>query len=126
MTEAKTSVKASATPSRKEMVYQTIRYLDQHLVEIHELSQIADQLGYSYPHLSRIFSQEMGESLQAYWGQRRTLQAMNLLQHGELNITQIAEKLHYQSVHSFSKAFKKIAGLTPSEYQELYGNTVLS
>ncbi|MGZ9583338.1 hypothetical protein [Paenibacillus marinisediminis] len=29
---------------------------------------------------------------------------------------------HYQSVHSFSKAFKKTAGITPSEYQDLYGN----
>lgn len=124
--EPKPSVKPSVAPSRKEMVYQTIRYLDQYLLEIHELSQIADKLGYSYPHLSRIFSQEMGESLQAYWGQKRSLQAMNLLQRGELNITQIAEKLHYQSVHSFSKAFKKLVGLTPSEYQELYGNAAIS
>jgi len=70
--------------------------------------------------LSHVFRTEIGVSLQSYWNRRRIMYAMKLLQTGETS-TRIAEKLHYQSVHSFSKAFKKIAGLSPSEYRQLYG-----
>ncbi|WP_068774241.1 AraC family transcriptional regulator [Paenibacillus sp. FJAT-26967] len=108
-------------PMKQELAYQAVRYMDQSLLEIKELSQLADVLGYSYSHLSHVFRVEMGESLQSYWARKRILKAMRLLQSGRTNITGIAETLHYQSIHSFSKAFKKIAGLTPSEYQGLYG-----
>ncbi|GAB2693726.1 helix-turn-helix domain-containing protein [Paenibacillus thermoaerophilus] len=106
---------------KSELVYETIRYLDENLERIRELGELAAAIGYSYSHLSHVFRLEMGESLQSYWTGRRALRAMKLLQTGRTSVTQIAEMLHYQSIHSFSKAFKKVTGLTPSEYQELYG-----
>ncbi|MEC0244843.1 AraC family transcriptional regulator [Paenibacillus chitinolyticus] len=108
--------------SRKELAYQAVAFLDHSLLEIRELSQLAGVLGYSYSHLSHVFRLEMGESLQSYWTRKRILKAMRLLQTGRTTVTGVAEKLHYQSIHSFSKAFKKIAGLTPSDYQGLYGS----
>ena len=105
---------------RKDLAYETIRYIDRNLTNIRELGEIADALGYSYSRLSHVFRTEIGVSLQSYWNRRRIMYAMRLLQMGETS-TRIAEMLHYQSVHSFSKAFKKIAGLSPSEYRQLYG-----
>jgi AraC-like DNA-binding protein len=106
---------------KKELVYETVRYMDDRLLEIKELGHVAEAMGYSYSHLSHVFRLEMGEALQAYWGRKRALKAMKYLQAKEMSVTRIAEALHYQSIHSFSKAFKKVVGLTPSEYQELYG-----
>ncbi|MGZ9583347.1 AraC family transcriptional regulator [Paenibacillus marinisediminis] len=106
--------------SKKELIYQMIRYMDDHNLKTKELKHMSEILGYSYSHLSHVFREEMGETLQTYWARKRTLQAKKLLEAGQLSITKIAETLHYQSIHSFSKAFKKSVGVTPSEYQEQF------
>ncbi|WP_158289649.1 helix-turn-helix domain-containing protein [Paenibacillus flagellatus] len=108
-------------PGKTDLVYEAVRYIDRRLTDIRELGEIAEALGYSYSRLSHVFRSEMGVPLQTYWNRRRIMRAMELLQAGEASITAIADRLHYQSVHSFSKSFKKIAGLSPTEYQELYG-----
>lgn len=107
--------------SKQEVVFRIIRYLDDNRVKKKEFQQLAEMVGYSYSHLSHLFREEMGESLQAYWRRRRTQHAKRLLEAGELNVTSIAEALHYQSVHAFSKAFKKAVGITPSDYQQRHG-----
>ncbi|WP_162848313.1 helix-turn-helix transcriptional regulator [Paenibacillus nanensis] len=108
-------------PGRKELVYQVVQYIDRHMDRIEELGQVAAHFGYSYSYLSHAFRAEMGVPLQIYWANRRMMRAMNRLQAGRASITQISEELRYQSIHSFSKAFKKMTGFTPSEYQSLYG-----
>ena len=39
-----------------------------------------------------------------------------MIRTGRMNFTQISETLGYTSIHYFSRQFKKIAGMTPSEY----------
>lgn len=104
----------------KRLVYEIINYIDVNLCNIKDLSDIASQFGYSYPHLSRIFSNEMGLSIQEYYNKKRFEKAIELLKNSEMSITQIAESLQYQSIHSFSKAFRKSFGISPTEYQALY------
>lgn len=102
----------------RHIVYQIINYVDNNLYEIHELPQIADAFGYNYSYLSRVFAEETGLTLQQYFNQRRHREAIELLKEGNMTITQIAEKLNYQSIHSFSNAFRKMAGVSPMQYQE--------
>ncbi|HUC94072.1 MAG TPA: AraC family transcriptional regulator [Paenibacillus sp.] len=117
---AKTADRARAA-CKQELVEQAIQYVDEHLERITELSSVAAGLGYSHSHLSHAFRERIGISLQTYWANRRMSRAMRLLQAGDRSITQISEELRYQSIHSFSKAFKKVTGITPSDYQSLYG-----
>ena len=42
--------------------------------------------------------------------------AKTMLREGDGNITQIADRLGYASVHYFSRYFKQATGMTPSEY----------
>jgi len=42
--------------------------------------------------------------------------AKELIRTGQMNFTQISEKLGYTSIHYFSRQFKKVTGMTPSEY----------
>lgn len=120
MDEMETVVLQDEVQSKQKLVDHAIRNMDLHLYDIKELSQLAQKLGYSYSHLSHVFREEMGQSLQTYWVHKRAQHAMKLLQEGRMSISRIAELLHYQSIHSFSKAFKKIAGMTPREYQRAY------
>jgi AraC-like DNA-binding protein len=100
-----------------ETVYSVISYIENRIFDITSLSEIADRLNYSYSHLSCIFSNEIGMSLQTYYNQKRIDTAERLLRETTMSINDIALKLRYQSIHSFSKAFKKVTGMAPSQYR---------
>lgn len=108
----------------KTVIYDVIHYIDTHLSDITDLSGIAAELGYSYSYLSRIFSLEIGLSIQDYYQKRRFEKAVEMLRNSDLSITKIAEGLHYQSIHSFSKAFHKNYGMSPTVYQAYLKNQV--
>ena len=42
--------------------------------------------------------------------------ARRLIREGQLNITEISSRLGFSSVHYFSRRFKKLTGMTPTEY----------
>lgn len=100
-----------------EAVYSVISYIDNNLFEITALTQIARDLNYSYSHLGRIFAAELGMPLHSYYNKKRIEAAEAMLLEGALSINDIAIKLQYQSVHSFSKAFKKAKEMSPKQYQ---------
>ena len=106
----------------KKIVYEIVNYIDMNLDNISELTMIADDLGYSYFHISHAFSRETGLTIKEYFNQKRFEKAVELLKDSDLSISGIAEVLHYQSIHPFSTAFHKRFGVSPSEYQ----NTVRS
>lgn len=104
----------------KSMIYNVINYIDNNLTRIVELKDISEALGYSYPYLSHTFSEETGLTLHDYYAQKRLQKAMEFLIEGKKSITQIAYALNFQSIHSFSRTFKKEIGVSPSEYQKLH------
>lgn len=110
----------SDTEKSKQIVYEVINHIDVNLCKITDLSAIAVELGYNYSYISRIFTHETGLSIQEYYNKKRFEKAVDLLKKSELSITQIAEDMQYQSIHSFSKAFRKNFGISPTEYQILY------
>lgn len=103
----------------QSIVYNIISYIDNNILNISELNEISRLLGYSYSYLSHVFSEETGLTLQAYFVQKKIEKAAEMLCDDEMSITVIAEKLQYQSVHSFGKAFKKTMGLSPAKFQQL-------
>lgn len=104
----------------KNMVYNAINYIDNNLTRIGDLKDISDALGYSYSYLSHTFSEETGLTLHGYYAQKRLQKAIELLKEGKKSVTQIAFALNFQSIHSFSRTFKKEIGVSPSEYQKLH------
>ena len=104
----------------KKIVYDIINYIDVNLCKISELTQIANALDYSYYHLSHVFSREIGLTIKEYYNRKRFKKAVEWLKASDLNITQISKKLQYQSIHTFSKAFRNNFGISPTEYQALY------
>lgn len=104
----------------KKIVYDIVNYIDTNLCNITELKQIANELGYSYSHLSHIFTREIGLTIKDYYNRKRFEKAVEWLKNSDMSITGIAQKLQYQSIHSFSKAFRKNFGISPTEYLSLY------
>ena len=66
--------------------------------------------------LESIFKQCCGMSAIDYCRKRKTEYAKRLLREDAFNISEISEKLGFSSVHYFSRTFKDIENMTPSEY----------
>jgi AraC-like DNA-binding protein len=80
---------------------------------------LCEKIHYDYTYLANIFSETHGNTIEQFFLMHRIERAKELLAYGELNITEIADKLHFSSVAHLSNQFKKITGLTPSQYKHL-------
>lgn len=94
-------------------------YLEKHDTDS-ELSvkETADHCGVSVSYLSRIFKAETGTNLIEYLTRLRMQKALYYLENTDLMIYEIAEKVGYKSQHYFCVAFKKVLGISPTEYRQ--------
>ena len=80
---------------------------------------LADQLNYDYTYLANIFSQVKGTSIEHFHLLHKIERVKELIAYDELNLTEIAYKMHYSSVAHMSNQFKKFTGLTPTQFKNL-------
>lgn len=98
-----------------------IKYIhsDDELLMNKKLSVIlAEQLHTDYNYLSALFSSIESITIEKYVILQRIERVKELLAYDELNLNEIAFKLSYSSVQHLSLQFKKITGLTPSQYKQ--------
>lgn len=80
---------------------------------------IASKLKHNYNYLAGLFSEATGTTLEHYIIQHKIERVKELLIYDELNLSEIAHKLHYSSVSHLSHQFKKATGLTPSFFKKM-------
>jgi AraC-like DNA-binding protein len=102
----------------KNVIVEMIHYSDE-LPEMNYSDYISQKLGYDYTYLANVFSEVNGTTIQQFIIIHKIEKAKELLLYDELNLTEIAYKLHYSSVAHLSTQFKKITGLTPTFYKKL-------
>ena len=78
---------------------------------------IAQRLHYDYPYLSKLFSDVVGTTIEQYIIQQKIERVKELLAYGELTLSEIAWQLGYSSVAALSAQFKKVVGLTPTDWK---------
>jgi AraC-like DNA-binding protein len=89
------------------------------LMKVNYSEYISEKLNYDYTYLSNIFSEVKGISIQQFIILHKIEKVKELLLYQELNLTEISYKLNYSSVAHLSNQFKKVTGLTPSQYKQL-------
>jgi AraC-like DNA-binding protein len=72
-----------------------------------------------YTYLANVFSETTGNTIEHFIIAHKIERVKEFLVYDELNVTEIAYKLHYSSVAHLSNQFKKETGLTPTEYKNL-------
>ncbi len=88
-------------------------------VSIEKLSGfLASELHYDYSHITNIFTEYEGQSIQKYYNAVRIERIKELLTYDDWSITMIADKLGYSTPAYLSTSFKQVTGLTPSEYRK--------
>lgn len=101
-----------------ERMNRVLDYIEDHLEEKMDYKKIAQIACCSEYHFSRMFSSIIGISLSEYIRRRRLTLAAFEIQKSNHLITDIAMKYGYDSVDSFTRAFKKTHGLTPTAARE--------
>ncbi|MBL0183397.1 MAG: helix-turn-helix transcriptional regulator [Chitinophagaceae bacterium] len=102
----------------KAVIIEMIHYSDE-LPTVNYSDYISEKIGYDYTYLANTFSEVKGITIQQFIIIHKIEKVKELLLYDELNLTEIAFKLHYSSVAHLSNQFKKITGLTPSFYKQL-------
>ncbi|MFA6950671.1 MAG: AraC family transcriptional regulator [Lentimicrobiaceae bacterium] len=87
---------------------------------------LSDHLGFDYTYLSNIFSEVKGITIQQFIILNKIEKVKELMQYDELNLTEISYRLNYSSVAHLSNQFKKVTGLSPSQYKQLKDKNRLS
>jgi AraC-like DNA-binding protein len=83
---------------------------------------LTKKLGNNYTYLANIFSETQGITIEHFIILHKIERAKELIIYDELNITEIAYKLHYSNVAHLSSQFKKTTGLTPSYFKAQKNN----
>ena len=92
-------------------------YIKQHYHEDISLQDVAGYLSYSDAYFCRIFKQCFDRSFLAYLTEYRVDRAKELLEDFSVNIKDVSYKVGYRDSNYFAKVFKRIAGVTPTEYR---------
>jgi len=78
---------------------------------------LSDRMNISTPYLCYLFKRQFGETINHYISRMRIEKAKNLLSSSQLKINEISELCGFSGVNYFITAFKKIAGILPTQYR---------
>ncbi|GAA0376315.1 AraC family transcriptional regulator [Paenibacillus motobuensis] len=111
---------------KQQQLYNDIAdYIQWHKYENLRVARLAEDFGYNAKYLSSLFTKIAGISLKQYILQEKMEAAKSLLTDTNQSVNEIAMQLGYPDSHQFMKSFKKITGLTPTDYRNAYANRLL-
>jgi AraC family transcriptional regulator len=96
-------------------------YIEEHLSESISLATLARLARLSLYHFCRAFKQSFGMPPHRYHTGRRIERAKSLLAQSTLSVTEIGLMVGFSETSSFTVAFRKTIGLTPSSYRRTIG-----
>jgi len=108
----------NAELSSNHIVERAMEYIGDHYFENLTLQQVADEAGITSGYLSTLFSQNIEMGFIEYLNEVRIEHACNYLQQKYFKTYEIAFKVGFKNEKYFSKVFKKIKGMTPSEFRK--------
>ena len=101
-----------------DVVQRIKRYIEEHSADNISLESIAARVGLSPFYISKVFKEETGVNYIDFLTECRIERAKTLLSDRELSLKEITFEVGYNDPNYFSKVFKKMCGLSPSEYRK--------
>ena len=102
----------------KNVIIEMIHYSDE-IPKTNFSDYLVSKIDYDYTYMANLFSETEGVTIEHFIILHKIERVKELIIYDELNLTEIAWKLHYSSVAHLSNQFKKITGLTPSFFKSL-------
>jgi YesN/AraC family two-component response regulator len=112
---------------KKDILVQRIRNVIMDVVYhseeqlVHNLStHLTEELNHDYTYMSNLFSETQHITIERFYINHKIERVKEFLLHEKMKLTEIAHIMHYSSLAHLSNQFKKITGLTTSQFKQQY------
>jgi len=100
-----------------------IQYIKEHYHEDLNLAVVANYVSLNYYYFSHVFKEQTGMSFMNFLNKVRIEKAQEFLKNTDDKVSDIAVRVGFENPKHFTKSFKKIAGISPTQYrQRFYSN----
>ena len=93
-------------------------FIEKNIDSKFKISDVCKKLGYSKSYLSKLFREQSGETIAGYATGRKIRRAKQMIREGNHNFTQISDRLCFDNPQYFSRVFKRVTGMTPTEFKQ--------
>lgn len=112
-------------PNQKQVYYDIMDYIKTNISKNLKISEIAENFGYNEKYLSHRFAEIVGIPLKQYILKAKIDNANFMLTDTNKSVSEIAKDLGFSDSHNFTRTYKKLTGLTPSEYRNAFSQRLL-
>ena len=116
MTSAPEELKQAMPLNSSELFDRIVSYMENNLANNLTIAQICKDNAIGHTNLQTIFNNAADCGVIEYFIRMKIDAAKYKIRSGELNFSQIADSLGYSSIYYFSRQFKKVTGMTPTDY----------
>ena len=107
---------AYSIQNEHEIIRKSQGYVAEHVQDKLTVPMVAQGIQVSASYLTALFQKHLQISPGEYIRRMKLQESKQLIREGNMNFTQIAETLHYSTIHQFSRQFKEKFGITPTQY----------
>ena len=102
----------------KNIIRKAVDYINLYYARDLTLSEVANYVGYSHSHFSKVFKEEMAISFRTYLNQVRVEKSKYFLLSGMSTISEICDLCGFDDQSYYCKVFKKVVGTTPDRFRK--------
>lgn len=111
------SLKEEVTGSIRDVVKLAVKYIDENFFEELTLLSLSQKYSVESSYFSKMFRQETGDNLMLYIAKKRIDKSKEYMADSKINLTEIAFMVGYDDYTYFNRVFRKITGISPSEFR---------
>ena len=111
------AVFASKDDFQKKLHVKIVEYLKENINGTLSLTELCQKFNYSNTFLCTKFKEQSGESIMYCFNRLKIEEACRLMDDSDLSLTDISVRLGFNNPYYFSRVFKRIKGIAPSEYR---------
>ena len=113
-------IEEMSTNHKTRQVRMAQSYVEQNYAKNIGLESVAMAADLSSAYFSYLFKQETGQNFIVYLTDYRIKKAKELLKTSDMTVREIGEAVGFTDQRYFSKTFKKVVGIKPTEYRKFY------
>lgn len=113
----KTSVFPSKESMENYLVSSMKKFMEEKKHEVFRANELCQKIGYSKSYLCRLFHEQTGETIISYAIRIKIKEAKRLICEENLTFSQISDTLSFENPQYFSRVFKRVTGMTPTEFK---------
>lgn len=111
------NTKNSREGKESTLANEIAQYLAMHLYTKVTIDELCDRFHFGKSHLCDVFRKSKGESILRYYLKLKLAEAKSLLHEENTSVTEISERLGFESPSYFTRIFKRYTGVTPREFR---------